>query len=65
MRYVYAFGKNCGLCIGTHMMYQQHGDDSELLILIEYATTDPQSLKVRTTNFAVVVPVLLVFDILP
>jgi hypothetical protein len=46
-------------------MMQQHGDDSESLTLTEHATTDPRSLKVRTINFAVVVPILLLFNVLP
>ena len=46
-------------------MMQQHGDDSQSLILIEYATIDPRSLKARTINFTVAVPILLVFNILP
>ena len=47
------------------LMMQQHGDDLESLTLIKHVTIDPRSLKVRTINFAVAVPILLVFNVLP
>ena len=46
-------------------LMQLHGDDSEPLTFNEHATTDPRSLKVRMVNFAVAIPILIVFNIIP
>lgn len=48
-------------------MMQLHGDDSESLsqAFREAETIDQRSLKVRIINFAVVVPILIIFNIIP
>ena len=44
---------------------QLHGDGSESLTFNEHATIDPRSLNVRIVNFAVAIPILIVFNIIP